>query len=182
MAFSAYCQVWDVRFNLAGASSPCAPNAYDTITLVGANNDASLFTTFLAQGGHLLLMGDNYSYCSRNQNLVQFVNSVITSGSLGTPWWSFANNETFNVVDNTAPDFFQTDYASIVSVAGVWPGQILVGGASSQSGGGKVLLKQTGNPDAGNTYALALEWSAGQLAGGSGQLVTIWDSIPSKHP
>ena len=177
--FSAYCQVWDIRFYLGPgptfpASTPCSPpNASDTITLTGANNDASLYTTFLNQGGHLLLMGDNYGFCARNQNLVQYVNSVI-SGGMGTPWYTFPAAATFNIVDNTAPDFFQTNYANLAGGIGTaYPGQIIIGGAANQSGGGKPLVSMVSGAD---TFALALEWSAGQLVGGTGQLVTIWDS------
>ena len=178
--FSAYCQVWDVRFKLpagGGGSTPCTPATYDTVTLTGANNDQALYQTFLSQGGHLLLIGDNYGYCSRNQNLVQFVNNTISSGSFGAPWYNFTQFENFNVIDNTGPDNFMTNYANLtgVSISTNWPGQILVGGLADQSGGGKVLIKQTGNPDS-NTYALALEWDASKLNGGSGQLVTLWDS------
>jgi uncharacterized repeat protein (TIGR01451 family) len=178
--FSAYCQVWDVRFKQptgGGGSTPCTPAAYDTLTLTGANNDQSLYQTFLNQGGHLMLLGDNYGFCSRNQNLVQFINNVISSGTFGAPWYNFTQYENFNVIDNTAPDLFRTDYANLtgVSISTNWPGQIIVGGAADQSGGGKVLIQQTGTPDA-NTYALSLMWSASQMRGGSGQLATFWDT------
>jgi hypothetical protein len=180
--FSAYCQVWDVRFDLpagGGGSTSCTVPSYDTVSLgAGATTDQSLYTAFLNQGGHLLMVGDNYGYCSRNQNLVDFVNSVITSGTMGAPWYNFTQNETFNIISNAGPDNFQTNYANLGTLGAIgtdWPGQILIGGVGNQSGGGTVLVSQTGQPDA-NTYALALEWFANQLVGGSGKLVTIWDS------
>lgn len=70
-----YDQVWDVRFNNNGS---CAnPTCSSTLTAA----QQTVLRNFMAEGGTVFLMGENGGFPGRNDGIVQFVNSVIASGT-----------------------------------------------------------------------------------------------------
>lgn len=70
-----YDQVWDVRFNNNG--SCVNPTCSSTLTVA----QQTVLRNFMAEGGTVFLMGENGGFPGRNDGIVQFVNSVIASGT-----------------------------------------------------------------------------------------------------
>jgi len=72
-----YDQVWDLRFN----NEPCKvdPCSDGITSLTSAQQDQ--LRNFMAQGGSVFLLGENEGFPGRNNGVIQFVNSVIASGT-----------------------------------------------------------------------------------------------------
>jgi len=60
-SLSGYTQIWDVR--------------YDNTTPLSAS-DMTAYTTYLGGGGSLYLMGDNLSFTTRDNSILDFIASV----------------------------------------------------------------------------------------------------------
>ncbi len=164
-SLSNYCQVWDMRFDDAGAGvSACGALRADTFWSTGANNDGQLLLNFMAQGGHVFIQGENEGYCHRNEGVTQFLNDAVSTGLVGYPSVN-SGTKTWSVIDNTAPDNYNTNYGTIGSVGTDYPGQVLL----SQIAGGKALIRDA-------TYALAILWDSSQLAPGNGRLMVSYDA------
>jgi len=173
-ALAGYCQVWDVRFldnafNYTSCNGTAA-NAADTIVA----GDMALYTTFLAQGGHLVLFGDNCGYPNRNQGLVNFINSVLAGGTSGWPS-NVDTGITYPFADfypGTAPDAFNTSPNNLATIApfamtSTYPGLVTTAGMTS----GVPLIE-----DSGSGYAFAWAWYSSQLSTGNGKLAAVYDT------
>jgi uncharacterized repeat protein (TIGR01451 family) len=160
-----YCQVWDMRFDDAGAgTSACGALRADTFWTGGANNDGQLLLNFMAQGGRVYVQGENEGYCHRNQGVTQFLNDAVTTGTVGYPSVA-VGVKNWTTIDNTAPDNFASNYAALASVGTDYPGQVPLG----QIAGGKALVRD-------GSFALAVLWDSAQLAPGNGRLMVGYDA------
>lgn len=86
-----FCEVFDLRFiswspTANSSVEPCtAAGQSDVITAGGATSDTQLFLNYLAQGGHLILLGDNAGFCPRDASVLSFLGVAVPGCNLGFP-------------------------------------------------------------------------------------------------
>lgn len=163
LSLANFCQVWDMRF--MDTNNLCCSGTIreDSITQTGANNDALLFQSFLANGGHLYIQGDNEGFYARNEGVTQFLGTA-TGATVGYPA-VVVGTKSWTSIDNTAPDNFASNYGALASVGTDYAGQVPL----AQVGGGKVLIKDA-------SYALEVLYDAPLLTAGNGKLMVNYDT------
>ena len=166
-----YCIIFDVRFNNknynggSGTSGAEGTNYVrgDTIT----QKDVTSYQAYLASGGGLFILGDNYwdpsvsradGFVSRMETMYQLINAVAATG-VG------ANSHGFRIGPATAtagpaglnPYSLETDFNALagLTVTNSYSGYL----DSTALGSGKVFATETGQP----THELGIVWQASDL-------------------
>lgn len=163
LSLNSFCQVWDLRFIEAPSIGTCGLTRADTITSGCPTCDRELFLSFLQNGGHLYVQGENEGFCARNETVVQFITDA-TGSPIGYPSVA-VGPKTWTSFDNSPPDNFATNFDTLTSLATNYPGQVPLG----QIGAGKPLTA-----DGSNT--LDLLWDGPNLVSGNGKLFVNFDS------
>jgi len=169
---SRWCQVWDVRFDDAKNGVPWTSQANeDVLTLSGANNDASLFDSFLSDGGGLFIQAEHEGFQVRNANVMSYINSIVTSPITQT--WPGVDGVNVAVGNfQTTPENFSTDYNTLSgTLATNWAGGITI----SKRGSGSYLTSATFSLGT-NPQTTHIAWLEGQLKGATGRLIAGYES------
>lgn len=161
---SQFCEVFDLRFISNPGYQTCTSNGDSSmITNSGANNDTTLYNAYLAQGGHLIIVGDNSGFCNRDSSIVSFV-AAATGCNLG---WNTADVISNN--DYTGPFTFnaplQGAYNTLTTYAGDYPGFIAAGSTC-----GATSLLTSGSD------VFDMLWNSNQLTAGAGTLELNMDT------
>lgn len=135
---SGWCEVYDLRFlDLRNNLTFDGVIWEDTLTYVGANNDAQLFTDFLNQGGHLYLQGEHHDYYARDTNMIGFINTVASTPMSQTRANVFSGDQVINTYNNT-PENFSTDFNTLSgNINGRFVGSI----TKTRLGSGRALVE-----------------------------------------
>jgi hypothetical protein len=168
---SNYCIVFDLRFRSDNAYPPSSPLAVlgdvrgDTIV----NADVAAYSAYLASGGGLYIMGDNYyggggpdGFISRMETLYRFFNAVAATGvgpdSNGFGVYSGGGGASTGRADGSNPYSLESDYNNLagLSFTTTYPGII----DRTRIGSAQVWQKDNSNP---SNYALALAWQGAAL-------------------
>ncbi len=169
---SQFCEVFDFRFiSNPGYQTCTAAGDSSQITNAGANNDTTLYLNYLAQGGHLIILGDNSGFCNRDASIVSFV-AAATGCNLG---WNTADVISNNDMTPAAPvsiQFYaplQGAYNTLTAYGYDYPGFIAAGSTCGATG----LAVGQGSL-AGDVFDML--WNSGQLTTGAGSLELDMDT------
>ncbi len=157
---SQFCEVFDLRFlSNPGVQSCTAAGDSSMIT----TNDTTLYLNYLAQGGHLVIVGDNAGFCNRDASIVSFV-AAATGCNLG---WNvmdtISNNSYTGPFTFSAP--LQGAYNTLTTYGGDYPGYIAAGSTC-----GATSLLTSGSD------VFDMLWNSGQLTTGAGTLQLNMDT------
>lgn len=177
---SQFCEVYDLRFiSYPGYQSCSAGGDSSMITSSGANNDTQLYLGYLAQGGHLILMGDNSGFCNRDSSLVSFV-AAATGCNLGWNINDVISNSSYNWTTFNSP--LQGAYNTLTTYGSNYPGYIASGGicnatALTTSGSDVLDMLWTGNQLTTDSGQLELNMDTGGLAGAMAGYQAYWQNV-----
>lgn len=163
LSLSSFCQVWDLRFESAPSVQTCNATQDDVIT----TGDTNLYQTFLGQGGHLTVFGDNAGYCPRDESILNFTLTA-TGSALGFPNTA-ATPKTWTTINNAGPDNLATNVNNLNSLGGVdsyYPGLLPLAGGI---GNGTSMLDDGSN-------SVAVQWNSNRLTAGNGKLFEMFDT------
>ena len=164
-----YCLVLDVRFNNknynngAGLASAAGTNYVrgDTITQA----DVTAYSAFLAGGGGLFLLGDNFyddsvaradGFISRMETMSSMINAVAATPLAGPTAFKLGPAAVNGINNGGNPYVIETDYNALagLTVATSYPGFIL------GTGSGQIFANIQGQPAQG----LGVAWQAAAMA------------------
>jgi uncharacterized repeat protein (TIGR01451 family) len=151
-----FCEVFDLRFMSYPNYQTCsAAGRSDVITTSGANNDGQIYLNYMAQGGHLIIVGDNSGFCNRDSSILSFMGQAVPGCNLGFPNVTSSTDQPWTTFN--AP--LQGAYNTLTTYGTDYPGWILSGSIC-----GATAL--TTNSD----EVLDMLWTSKQLSSGNGQL------------
>ncbi len=163
LSLASFCQVWDLRFEPNPSVQTCNTTQDDVITA----GDVNLYQTFMGQGGHLVIFGDNAGYCPRDQSILNFTLTG-TGSSLGFPNTA-PSPKTWTNFNNAGPDNFGTNVNNLSGLGGVdsyYPGQLPLAGGI---GNGTSMMDD-------GTSSIAVMWNSNRLTAGNGKLFEFFDT------
>lgn len=163
LSLASFCQVWDLRFEPNPSVQTCNTTQDDVITA----GDVNLYQSFMGQGGHLVIFGDNAGYCPRDQSILNFTLTA-TGSSLGFPSTA-PSPKTWTGFNNSAPDNFGTNVNNLSGLGGVdtyYPGQLPLAGGI---GNGTSMMDD-------GTNSVAVMWNSNRLTAGNGKLFEFFDT------
>lgn len=167
---SNYCIVFDMRFNNknynngSGTAGPRGTNYIRGDSIVQADDNA--YASYLASGGGLFILGDNYyddsvsradGFISRMENMYQLVNLVASTGVVGDTAFKLGPASIAAVPAGVNPYSIETDYNVLAgsSETTTYPGPIV------GTGSGKIWAIMNGQPTQG--VGVAWDGPAGDL-------------------
>lgn len=156
---SSYCLVIDARFLQCPSYAPCtATGQSDVITAA----DTNTYLSYLSQGGHLYIIGDNSGFCMRDQSIVSFV-SAATGCGLGFSSSDVIAQNAVTWTNFAAP--LQGADNTLSSIVSDYPGFI----AAGQTCGATALISN-------GSDVLDMLWQSNQLVTNAGTLELMMDS------
>jgi hypothetical protein len=153
---SNYCIIFDLRFNNknynggSGLAGPRGSNYVRGDTIVQA--DVNAYASYLASGGGLFILGDNYwddsvnradGFISRMETMVQMINQVASTGLVNDTAFKLGAPSVASVPSGSNPYSLESDFNALNTVTTLYPGPIV------GTGSGKIFSHITGQPSQG---------------------------------